>query len=247
MSKDMGMWKYHLIINGILIALALPLYFVDVNLLKPNHGGFISLDFRGVIFRSYVIILALHLVITTAWLYFGTPPSLTRIHLTSFVASTGLFIAGFFATVTFYEASTSAEREARLENRKNLYDVIKLEKWWYVPSIEHPKEIHVQMTFSQNGRFAAQVDGWEKGDYGEQIYVGELDNQIQVKAGDTVTAVLNITHYNSGEVEKIRFFFYLFEKKKGPSEGDISKAYLDTPTTKDNGKYFYEHLPAPSQ
>ena len=240
------MWKHHFIISGVLILLAVPIYLMDKHFLKPSQGGFIALDFRGFVTLGYLILLVLHLSLSTTWLYFGKDVSLPRTHLISFPVSIVLLVVVSYGAIIFFESAERRQRVAILENRKNLYEVINLKKWWYAPNADHPEEVYVKLTFGKKGRFAATIEGWEEGEYGEQIFVGSLDHQIQIEKGETVTAILKVKHYNPGDVKEVRIFFYLFDKDVGSSVMDLSKFYFDNPKLRGNGKDFYEQLPPQS-
>lgn len=241
------MWKKHLTISGILIALALPIYFIDQEILQAAHGGFISLDLRGVLIWSYLLILAIHLLLSSAILFFRKNPSVSAVYVLTIPASVIFLAIGFYGYAAYDEVTEHYEQEARLKARKGQYDAIQLKKWWYEPDAENPQSVHIVMTFKKGGRFSARMDAREKGYYGKQIFAGDMEQQRHVIAGETFTATLKLSHYNVGTADEIKIFFYLFEKDKGSGVGDLSKIYLDGPKKKDNGRDFFEQLPAPSR
>ena len=53
-----SVWRKHLIICLVLGLLAIPIYFLDRALLGPSGGNWITLDFRGVIFWTYITLVA---------------------------------------------------------------------------------------------------------------------------------------------------------------------------------------------
>src|SRR3954466_13674404 len=56
-----SVWRRHLIICLILGLLAIPIYFLDRALLGGGGGGnWITLDFRGLIFWTYITLVAIH-------------------------------------------------------------------------------------------------------------------------------------------------------------------------------------------
>lgn len=143
------MWKHHFIISGVLILLAVPIYLMDKHFLKPSQGGFIALDFRGFVTLGYLILLVLHLSLSTTWLYFVKDVSLPRTHFISFPVSIVLLVVVSYGAIIFFESAERRQRVAILENRKNLYDVINLKKWWYAPNADHPEEVYVKLTFGK--------------------------------------------------------------------------------------------------
>jgi hypothetical protein len=58
-------WQKHLIICLFLGLLAAPIYFLDKAALRPSGGNRITLDFRGLIFRTYITLLAIHVIISS--------------------------------------------------------------------------------------------------------------------------------------------------------------------------------------
>jgi hypothetical protein len=88
-------WRKHLIICLFLGLLAVPIYFLDGASTQQGDGNWITLDFRGLIFWTYITLLAIHVTLSLiAVLSFPTSGAL-RIHLWSMVLSVILLIAGF--------------------------------------------------------------------------------------------------------------------------------------------------------
>jgi hypothetical protein len=88
-------WRKHLIICLFLGLLAVPIYFLDVASTQQGGGNWITLDFRGLIFWTYITLLAIHVTLSSiAALSFPNSGAL-RIHLCSMVLSVILLIAGF--------------------------------------------------------------------------------------------------------------------------------------------------------
>jgi hypothetical protein len=61
-----SIWRKHLIICVFLGLLAVPIYFLDLALLAGGGGGnWITLDFRGLIFWTYIAWLATHVALSS--------------------------------------------------------------------------------------------------------------------------------------------------------------------------------------
>ncbi len=59
-------WRKHVIICLFLGLLAFPLYFLDLTFTGEGGGGnWITLDFRGLIFWTYITLLAIHVVVSS--------------------------------------------------------------------------------------------------------------------------------------------------------------------------------------
>ena len=80
-------WRKHLIICLFLGLLAIPLYFLDLAFTGGGGGNWVTLDFRGLIFWTYITLLVIHVVVSSiaVWSFpkMGTLP----IHLGSMVLS----------------------------------------------------------------------------------------------------------------------------------------------------------------
>ena len=70
-------WRKHLIICLFLGLLAVPIYFLDVTSTQQGGGNWITLDFRGLIFWTYI------------------KSGVLRIHFCSIILSVIVLIAGF--------------------------------------------------------------------------------------------------------------------------------------------------------
>ncbi len=103
-----------------------------------------------------------------------------------------------------------------MERRKSLFNHIRLKRWWFVPTAENPKEIHVDLEVSPAGRFAALATGKENDENGKNIFSSDGEVQHLVKAGEPIHYVFPLTIINSGQAKNIEFTFYLF---KGASRG----------------------------
>ena len=62
-----SIWRKHLIICLFLGLLAIPIYFLDLALNKPGRasGNWITLNFQGFIFWTYIALLAIQVVLSS--------------------------------------------------------------------------------------------------------------------------------------------------------------------------------------
>lgn len=90
-----AIWRKHLIICLFLGLLAVPIYFLDMASTGAGGGNWITLDFRGLIFWTYITLLAIHVALSsTAVLSFPKSAAL-RIHFWSVVLSVIMLVGGF--------------------------------------------------------------------------------------------------------------------------------------------------------
>src|SRR5580765_7166738 len=89
-------WRRHWIVCLCLGLLTIPIYFLDQALFTGGSGGWISLDFRGLLFRSYIVWLGIDIVLSS--IAVGSFPRLGTllIHLGSMVLSLILLVASIF-------------------------------------------------------------------------------------------------------------------------------------------------------
>ena len=245
-------WRKHLIICLVLGLLALPIYFLDHALLGPQAGGgnWIMLDFRGLIFWTYVTVLAIHLTLSSMAVLLFPKAGLLRIHASSILISVILFVAGVSAYGKLRRAAVSNEHRAFMESRKPLINVIELKQWWYVPDENHPTEIRVRVVVHQSGRFAADVTGQQTDPSGDFTTIFQStngpDSQRQVRSGEAFTYAFPLEFLNVGHANDVRITLYLFKAPSGPAPGDITKVFMKSPQQEDDGEYFYGVLPPPS-
>src|SRR5262245_11656700 len=89
-------WRKHLIICLSLGLLAIPIYFMDRASAGGGGGNWIALDFRGLIFWTYITLLAIHIVLSSIGVVSFPKSGTLRIHFWSMVLSVILLVAGFF-------------------------------------------------------------------------------------------------------------------------------------------------------
>lgn len=89
-----SIWRKHLIICLFLGLLAIPIYFLDLALTEEGGGNWITLDFRWLIFWTYITLLAIHVVLSSIGVVSFPKSGALRIHFWSMVLSVILLVAG---------------------------------------------------------------------------------------------------------------------------------------------------------
>jgi hypothetical protein len=244
-------WRKHLIVCLVLGLLAIPIYFLDRTLLGPIGGNWIALDFRGLIFWTYVTLVAIHVVLSSIAVLLFPKAGALRIHLGSMVLAVVLFITGFAVYGKLRRASISNEYRMIMAKRRPLVNVIELKEWWYFPDESQPTEIRVSVVTHQPGRFAGSVTGEQTDSSGSSTTIFQDANgpesQRQVHSGDAFTYSFPIKFLTDGRADDVRITLYLFKAPSGPAAGDITKVFVKSPQRDDDGEYFYGVLPPPSQ
>ena len=90
-------WRTHRIICLFLGLLAFPLYFLDLAFTGEGSGNWITLDFRGLIFWTYITLLAIHVAVSSIAVRAFPKVGALRVHLGSMVLSLIPLVAGFIA------------------------------------------------------------------------------------------------------------------------------------------------------
>jgi len=75
--------------------LAIPIYFVDQTSMRGGGGNWITLDFRGLIFWTYIVFLVIDVVSSSVAVLAFPKSGVLRIHFCSIVLSVIVLIAGF--------------------------------------------------------------------------------------------------------------------------------------------------------
>jgi hypothetical protein len=244
------LWRKHLIICLVLGLLAIPIYFLDRDLLAPASGNWITLDFRGVLFWTYLTLLAIHVTVSSVAVLRFPKAGALGIHLGSMALAVVLLIMGIVVYGKLRRVAISNEYRTTMANRRPLMNVIELKEWWYVPDESHPTEIRASVIVHQPGRFAGNVTGETANPSGSSTTIFESSNgpesQRQVRSEETFTYSFPLKFLNAGHVNDVRITLYLFKASSGPATGDITKIFVKSPQRDDDGEYFYGVLPPPS-
>jgi hypothetical protein len=88
-------WRKHLTVCLFLGLLAIPIYFLDLASTGGGGGNWIALDFRGLIFWTYIILVAIHVVLSSIGVLSFPKSGVLRIHFWSMVLSVILLVTGF--------------------------------------------------------------------------------------------------------------------------------------------------------
>src|SRR5436309_941792 len=90
-------WRRHLIICLFLGLLAIPVYYLNLASTGGGGGNWITLDFRGLIFWTYITWLAIDVPLSSIAVVSFARSGALRIHFWSMVLSVILLVTGFVA------------------------------------------------------------------------------------------------------------------------------------------------------
>jgi hypothetical protein len=245
-------WRRHLITCLVLGLLAIPVYFVDQALLGGDGGGnWIKLDFRGLIFWSYLLLTGIGVTLSSVALLVFPKSGALRIYLGSVVLSAVLLATSMAVYGKLRRLASANEYRAFMAGRKPLINVVELKQWWYIPDEANPTEIRVSVVVHQSGRFAGNVSGERRDSSGSSTRIFEStngpDSQRQVTSGEAFTYAFPLRILTAGHADDVEITLYLFKAPSGPAAGDITKIFMKSPPRDDDGQYFYGVLPAPLQ
>jgi len=88
-------WRGHLIICLSLGLVAIPIYFMDLASAGQGGGNWITLDFRGLIFWTYMTLVAIDIVLSSIGVVLFPKSGALRIHFWSMALSVILLLTGF--------------------------------------------------------------------------------------------------------------------------------------------------------
>ena len=247
-----SVWRKHLIICLVLGLLAIPIYFLDRALLGGGGGGnWITLDFRGLIFWTYITFIAIDVTVSSIAVLLLPKSGALRIQVGSMLLSVILLVAGLVGYEKLRRLAIANQERRLMESRRVLINVIELKRWLYVPDESDPTEIRVNVIVHQSGRFAGNVIGEQTDPSGSSTTVFESTNgpesQRWVSSGQAFTNVFPLKVLTTTHASDVRITLYLFKAPSGPAPGDITKVFMRSPQRGDDGEYFYGVLPAPSQ
>src|SRR5437763_17052318 len=89
-------WRKHLVICLLLGLLAIPIYLLDLALTEKGGGNWITLDFRGLIFWTYIALLAIDIALSSIGIVSFTKSGVLSINFCSMVLFVILLVASFF-------------------------------------------------------------------------------------------------------------------------------------------------------
>jgi len=246
-----SVWRKHLIICLFLGLLAAPIYFLDRAFLGGGGSNWITLDFRGLIFWTYITLVAIHVSLSSIAVLLFPKSGALRIHFGSMAVSVILLVAGVVTYGNLRRLAISNEQRGFMQSRRPLMNVVELKQWWYFPVASDPTEIRVSVVVHQSGRFAGNVTGEQTDPSGSSTTVFESTNgpesQRQVSGGEAFTYAFPLKVLTAARADNVRITLYLFKARSGPAAGDIAKVFMNSPQQDDDGEYFYSVLPSPSQ
>jgi hypothetical protein len=248
----MSTGRKHLTICLFFGFLTVPIYFLDRAFTSGGGSDWIKLDFRGLIIWTYIVLVAIHVALSSFAVLVFSKLGVLRIHLGSMVLSAILLGAGVFVYGNLRRQATSNQQQALIKNRRSLVNVIELKEWWYVPDDSNPTEIRVNVVVHQSGRFAGNVTGEQTTEpSGSTRTIFESTNgpesQRQVVSEEAFTYVFPFKILQPAHADNLTITLYLFKAPSGPSTGDIAKVFMNSPPRDDDGEYFYGVLPAASR
>lgn len=241
------MWESHIRVCAVLLFLILPIALADYALLKGKSGGWISLDFSGIVTGAYVIVLALHIAISTLALRLIPSQGMWVVHSISAAIAFVLFCAGAYGYFTWNDHRDRKQYETSRAARAILFDVLTLNEWRYSPDRQNATEIIVSVTVRESGRFSCNASAYEEGENGEMVFYGDHVQQRMVEPGEHFTHVIPLKWVKAGLPEQVEITLYLFADSIGSAGKDVIKIFTAQPAREDDGHYFYGVLPPPSR
>jgi hypothetical protein len=227
-----SVWRKHLIICLVLGLLAIPIYFLDRALLGGGGGGnWIRLDFRGLIFWSYITLVAVHVTLSSIAVLLFPQAGALRIHLGSMVVSVILLVTGVAVYGKVRRLAMSNEYRALMESRRPLMNVIELKEWSYFPDESHPTEIRMSLVVHQSGRFAGNLTGEQTDSLGSSTTIFQSTNgpesQRQVRSGEAFTYPFPLKFLTPGRADDVRHHIVSFQGHEWTCCGRLCKSVYE--------------------
>lgn len=245
------MWESHLRFCAVLMLIAIPIALADFLLLKGKGGNWISLDFRGVLIGAYLIVLVIHVGLSSLAIKYFPQQGLGIIHGMSALASIMVFSAGVFVYFKWHDQREAARHKEISDSRAKLVDVITLNDWRFLPNPENATEIIVSVTVSESGRFACGANGKDEpvNETDDMVWYFNSENvkQRQVAKNEQFIHSLPLKRSRPGVPNTVEITLYLFADSSGSAGVNIVKIFTPRVETDDDGHNFYEVLPAPNE
>ena len=125
-----SIWRKHLSICLFLVVLAIPIYFMDLTSTRDGgDGNWITLDFRGLIFWTYVALLAIDVILSSIAVLSFPKSGVLPIHFYSIVLSVVLLVTGVVVYGKLLRAKAISIRPATF-NREITERVVLITRWY---------------------------------------------------------------------------------------------------------------------
>ena len=206
-------WRKHVMICLSLGLVAIPIYSLDLASTEESGGSnWITLDFRGLIFWTYITLVAIEVVLSSIAVLSFPKSGALRIHVGSMVLSVILLVAGVVVYGKVRRAIVSNQQRTLMESRRRLINVIELNEWRYFPDDIYPTEIRVNAVVHQSGRFAGNVTGEQTDPSGSSKNVFESTNgpesQRQVSSEEAFSYAFPLKILGSAHADNVRITLY---------------------------------------
>lgn len=239
------MWENHLRLCTILLLLIIPIAIFDFAMLKGKSGDWISLDFRGIITGIYVIVVVVHIALSSAMIRFSLSQNLWSVHGISALLAIVLFSVCTYGYDKWRRNREHREYEMVRASRAKLFDVLTLNNWSYSPESSNAKEIIISVTIRESGRFTCNASGYGEGEYGEMCFYGDRVMQRKVEKGENFMHTIPLKWIKPVSPARVEITLYLFADRTGSAGVDITKIFTTQPDIEDDGHFFYGVLPSP--
>jgi len=238
------MWKQHIAICTTLALLAIPLYFADKYLLKGGGGGWISLNFNGLIIVPYIAFVAVHIAVSSLILFVSPNVRLLPLHLFSGIISIGLLVVGFLSYSARERARDAENYAKREETIQQLRKAVELREWWYAPSAEAPTEVHVRVKANESASFSADASGYAEG-IRELIFNTNTQEFPQHDAGkgEEFTLVVPLHFLKEGKAGSVSITLRLYKSDHSTLPEDATIIFEDRPSSYYDGLFIHEQIP----